>query len=177
MQIEDKYYSRIRDSAKPDWITVRGTSKLEGYHPHLRGILPGTGYAADTASGIYTLFNMQWSLKRGSDNKGDAECGVTEPWTQETLAQLCTKLGLSPDPFGSLKVPTSNEERFRVDCQQVEADLDRLHEEEARRRQEREEWEAPGERDLSEKEELLMAATKLDAMQFLGALLFSTLTC
>ncbi|BDA49011.1 hypothetical protein COCOBI_13-1210 [Coccomyxa sp. Obi] len=73
-----------------------------------------------TASGICTLINMQWSLKCGNENEGDAECGVIEPWMQETLVGLCAKLGLSPDPFGNLKVPTSTEERFERELSEEE---------------------------------------------------------
>ena len=48
--MDDMYYRHKSDPQNSAWVTVRGTSKLEGYHPHLARALPGTGYAPDIAS-------------------------------------------------------------------------------------------------------------------------------
>ena len=56
LAVEDMYYSRKSNMQNLDWVTVRGTSKLEGYHPHLVRALPGTGYSPDTAGGIFLRF-------------------------------------------------------------------------------------------------------------------------
>ena len=85
-------FNRSKDPSKPDWITVSGTSKLEGYHPHLEGTLPGTlpgiGYAPDSAGGIFSLFNMQWSVKRGIQSIGDPDsvpCSKQDNWVSTLL--------------------------------------------------------------------------------------------
>ncbi len=163
LPLGDMYYNRSKDAGKPDWITVRGTSKLEGYHPHLDHVLPGTGYAPDSAGGIITLFNMQWSVKRGIQNKGDPDIGTIEPWMQDNLAQLCGSLGLSTEMFKGYKVPSSTDEKFGVEF--VPDALDQLAAQEAEQRGET----AVEEEELSEEEERLLAANTLDALRFLGA--------
>ena len=156
------YYNRSKDPAKPEWITVRGTTKLEGYHPHLEGTLPGTGYAADSAGGIFALFNMQWSVKRGIQNKGDPDIGTAEPWMQENLAQLSASLGLPADQFKHIRVPCSTAEKFGVEY--VPEELDQLAAKAAE-----EDGQTAVQPELSEEEERLLAANTLDALRFLGA--------
>ena len=94
LPVEDMYYRRKSNPRNPDWVTVRGTSKLEGYHPHLARTLPGTGYSPDTAGGILALFNMQCVEKRG-----DPDTWTVEPWLQNNLAQLSRALQLPADTF------------------------------------------------------------------------------
>ena len=108
------YYRRKSNPQNPDWVTVRGTSKLEGHHPHLARALLGTGYAPDTAGGIFALFNMQWDLKRGVENKGDPDTGTVEPWLQSNLAQLSSAL-TPADGFQTVSIPASTQEKFGVE--------------------------------------------------------------
>ena len=35
LPVDDMYYIRKSNPQNPDWVTVRGMSKLEGYHLHL----------------------------------------------------------------------------------------------------------------------------------------------
>lgn len=164
LPVEEMYYNRSKDVSKPEWITVRGSSKLEGYHPHFHSVLPGTGYAPDTAGGTLTLFNAKWTVKRGIQNKGEPDTGTAEPWMQYNLAQLSAKLGLPTEEFSSIRVPSSTDEKFGVDF--VPDNLDWLEAEKAER-----EGRAEVEPELSEEDERLLAANTLDALRFLGALL------
>ena len=168
LPVEHMYYNRSKDPLKPDWITVRGTSKLEGCHPHLEGILSGTGYAPDSAGGILSLFNMQWSVKRGIQNKGDPDIGTAEPWMLETLAQLSGSLGLPADHFKHIKMPSSTAEKFGVDF--VPEEQDQLAAKAAEG-----DGRAAVEQELSEEEERLLAADTLDALRFLGILQYTAL--
>ena len=155
------YYRRKSNPRNPDWVTVRGTSKLEGYHPHLARALPGTGYAPDTAGGIFALFNMQWNLKRGVENKGDPDTGTVEPWLQSNLAQLSSALELPANSFQAVSIPASTVERFGMEY--VPDALDQEAAEEAE-----EQGMAEVEAELAEEDEALLAAAALDAMRFLG---------
>ncbi|CAL8469089.1 g8630 [Coccomyxa elongata] len=58
LPVVQMYHNCSKDPLKPDWIWVRGTSKMEGYRPHLEGTSPGTGYALNCAGGIFSMFNM-----------------------------------------------------------------------------------------------------------------------
>ena len=83
--VKDMYYRCKSNLQLPDWVAVRGTTKLEGYHPHLARALPGTGFSPDTADGIFALVNMQWSLECGAENKGNSDTGTVEPRLQNNL--------------------------------------------------------------------------------------------
>jgi hypothetical protein len=168
LPVEHMYYKRSKDPLKPDWITVRGTSKLEGYHAHLEGVVSGTGYAPESAGGILSLFNMQWSVKRGIQNKGDPDIGTAEPWMLETLAQLSGSLGLPANQFKHIKVPSSTAEKFGADF--VPEEQDQLAAKAAE-----EEGQAAVKQELSEEEERLLAANTLDALRFLSILQYTAL--
>ena len=155
------YYSRKSNPQNPDWVTVRGTSKLEGYHPHLARALPGTGYSLDTAGGIFALFNMQWNLKRGVQNKGDPDTGTVEPWLQNNLAQLSRALQLPSDIFQTVSIPASTGELFGVEYVPDALDEEAAQEAEQQGR-------AEVEAELAEEDEALLAAAALDAMRLLG---------
>ena len=155
LSVEDMYYRRKSNPQNPDWVTVRGTSKLEGYHPHLARALPGTGYSPDTAGGIFALFNMQWNLKGGPDK------GTVEPWLQNNLAQLSRALQLPADTFQTVSIPASTEELFGVEYVPNTLDEEAAHEAEQQGR-------AEVEAELEEEDEALLAAAALDAMRLLG---------
>ena len=161
LSVEDMYYRRKSNPQNPDWVTVRGTSKLEGYHPHLARALPGTKYSPDTAGGIFALFNMQWNLKRGVENKGYPDTGTVEPWLQNNLAQLSRAIQLPADTFQTVSIPASTGELFGVEY--VPNTLD----EEAAREAEQQ-GRAEVEAELEEEDEALLAAAALDAMRLLG---------
>ena len=155
------YYGRKNNPQNPDWVTVRGTSKLEGYHPHLARALPGTGYSPDTAGGIFALFNMQWNLKRGVENKGDPDTGTVEPWLQNNLAQLSRALQMPADTFQTVSIPESTRELFGVEYKADAQDEKAAQEAEQQGR-------AEVEAELEEEDEAVLAAAALDAMRFLG---------
>lgn len=161
LPVEDMYYRRKSNPQNPDWVTVRGISKLAGYHPHLARALSGTGYAPDTAGGIFALFNMQWNLKRGVENKGDPDTGTVEPWLQSDLAQLSSALSLPADSFQTVNIPASAFERFGVEYVPDTMDQEAA---EAAEQQGMAEVEA----ELAEEDEALLAAAAWDAMRFLG---------
>jgi hypothetical protein len=123
--------------------------------------LSGTGYASDTAGGIFALFNMQWNLKRGVENKGDSDTGTVEPWLQSNLAQLSSTLSLPADSFQIVSIPASTLEKFGVEY--VPDTMDQEAAEEAEQQ-----GMAEVEAELAEEDEALLAAAALDAMRFLG---------
>ena len=106
---------------------------------------------------------MQWSVKRGIQNKGEPDIGTAEPWMHENLAQLSSSLGLPADQFKHIQVPSSTAEKFGVDF--VPEELDQLAAKAAE-----EEGRAAVEEELSEEDERLLAANTLDALRFQGKL-------
>ena len=155
------YYRRKSNPQNPDWVTVRDTNKLERYHPHLARALPRTGYAPDTAGGIFALFNMQWNLKRGVQNKGDPDTGTVEPWLQNNLAQLSSALQLPADTFQTVSIPANTPELFGVEYVPDALDEKAAREAELQGR-------AEVEAELEEEDEAVLAAAALDAMRLLG---------
>ena len=154
-------YNRKSNLQHSEWVTVKGTSKLEEYHPHLARALPRTGYSPDAADGIFALFNMQWNLKRSVDNKGDPGTATVEPWLQNNLAQLSRALQLPSDTFQTVNIPASTEGLFGVEYVPDALDEEAAQEAEQQGR-------AEVEADLEEEDEALLAAAALDAMRLLG---------
>lgn len=110
-------------TANGSYKAVRGSSKLEGYHPHLHKVLPGTGYSPDLGGSLVMLFNGQWSLERAADNGVGPAYGHSEPW-------IVSKLHAAVKPEWryklpqSLHVPDSTEEQFGCDYKPPIAMLD-----------------------------------------------------
>lgn len=69
MKLVAMYYNRAQNLANPKWITVGGSSKLEGYHPHLRACLLGTNYLPYLADAIITLFDCSLKVKALYDQR------------------------------------------------------------------------------------------------------------
>lgn len=54
------YIKRVtKPGQRPSYVAVRGNSQLEGYHLHLRNLLPGSNYAEDTSETLLTFFNYR----------------------------------------------------------------------------------------------------------------------
>ena len=49
----------------PRYVTVRGTSQLEGYHEHLKNLFVGTNYSALLAGALATYFNFRRGARGG----------------------------------------------------------------------------------------------------------------
>lgn len=63
------YYGRQRSDGSTEWITKRGSSKLEGYHAHLNAVLSGNNYSPELADCLIALFNLRWNIARGIENR------------------------------------------------------------------------------------------------------------
>ena len=64
--IEDMYFNISSDAGNPNWMTLRGCSKGEGYHPGLHRIFRGTNYSPRLAKAIVALHNLKWVLHAGA---------------------------------------------------------------------------------------------------------------
>ena len=101
-------------TADGTYKAVRGSSKLEGYHPHLHKVLPGTGYSPDLGGSLVMLFNGQWSLERANDNGVGPAYGHSEPWIVSRLHAAVKSEWRYKLPQ-CLHVPDSSEEQFGCD--------------------------------------------------------------
>ena len=109
------YYNRSQNPARPEWITVRGSSKLEGYHPHLHACLPGTNYSPMLADAIITLFNFVWNYKRSVRNGGACDHNFYDLWLVEHMQQVCTSMQWDYELPEWQPAPATTDERFGLD--------------------------------------------------------------
>ncbi len=118
-------------TADGTYKAVRGSSKLEGYHPHLHKVFPGTGYSPDLGGSLVMLFNGQWSLERADDNGVGPAYGHSEPWIVSRLHAAVESEWQYKLPE-CLHVPDNSEEQFGCDYKPPMASLEtaRLVEEE-----------------------------------------------
>ncbi len=156
------YYNRSGNSGKPHWITLRGSSKLEGYPPHLHACLPGTNYGAVLAEAIVTLFNFEWNQKRSVQNGGATNHQFYDLWLLERQQQVCQSMGwnnyMLPD---WTPAPLSTDEKFGMDFE-ADADHTALAMAEARHH-----WGTHADPTLEEDDELLASNTAA-VLCFLG---------
>ena len=114
--IEDMYYNhQLNPSKAPEWIAIRGSSKLEGYHPHLHACLPGTNYAPALADAIIALFNFAWNYKRSVQNTGALNHNFHDLWLLERMQQLCEEMEWQYQLPAWQPAPADNGEKFGLD--------------------------------------------------------------
>lgn len=116
MGVEQMYYNRQKDpSRQPQWIAIRGSSKLEGYHPHLHACLPGTNYSPALAHAIITLFNFAWNYKRSVQNGGAIDHHFHDLWMLERMKQLCDEMHWDSYRLPYWKSAPDSSEKFGLD--------------------------------------------------------------
>ena len=109
------YYNRSQNPARPEWITVRGSSKLEGYHPHLHACLPGTNYTPVLADAIFTMFNFVWNYKRSVRNGGAFDHKFYDLWLVERMQKLRKDMGWDYELPVWKAAPATTDEKFGLD--------------------------------------------------------------
>lgn len=112
MGLDEMYFNRSHNPDKPEWITVRGSSKLEGYDPHLHACLPGTNYSPALA---VTLFNFVWNYKRSVRNGGAEDHNFYDLWLLERMQQVCQGMGWEYELPVWTPAPASTHERFGLE--------------------------------------------------------------
>ena len=109
------YYNRSQNPARPKWIAVRGSSKLEGYHPHLHVCLPGTNYTPMLADAIITMFNFVWNYKRSVCNGGAFDHNFYDLWLVERMQKLRKDMGWNYELPVWEAAPDTTDEKFGLD--------------------------------------------------------------
>jgi hypothetical protein len=109
-----------------DWLSKRGTSKLEGYHSHLHAMLSGNNYSPEMADALLLFGNFRWNIKRGIDNRGKDNYGCFDLWQIDKINSNMARLG-KPLPYPNWKMPklpVGYTEKFG--CRYVPPELDML---------------------------------------------------
>ena len=66
----DKMFIEVKVSAnKVRWISIRGSSKLEGFHKNARTVLSSGQTGAKLAAALLCKFVGRWNLDRGVANR------------------------------------------------------------------------------------------------------------
>ena len=60
------------------WMTIRGTSKLEGFHRWLNALLASGNCSPELAGVLIILFVCSWNINAGIRNKGKPDYGTHE---------------------------------------------------------------------------------------------------
>lgn len=119
------YNRRSNGSSNKEYITKRGTSKLEGYHSHLHDVLSGNNYSGELANVLILFFNFRWNVRRGIDNLDYEDYCTPDLWRLEKVNQCAEQLGLSPPHPGMsrLHILPKTEETFGTNYAPPWADL------------------------------------------------------
>lgn len=108
------YYDVSKPGCMPQFKSVRGTSKLEGYHKHLNSLFAGGNCSPELADALLTIFNYRWNITCGITNRGERDYGMFDHFLLEEMQKVCLEMGW-PDPFPEWKKAPSTTERFGAD--------------------------------------------------------------
>ena len=117
LPIEQMFYNRRRkDPLNPDWVGVRGTSKLEGGHPYYHASLPGTSYSLHLASAILDCQFGNANVKAAARIGKTAAHSLADAYQQEKKRNIIEQQKWKDYKLpASLPVPSETDERFGVD--------------------------------------------------------------
>lgn len=83
--VDAMWYNRKEGTGQAaQWITVRGSSKQEGYHAKLHAVLVGSNYSPALAHVLCMWFNYRWNIDRGIQNRGDPDYKTYRLWDLQT---------------------------------------------------------------------------------------------
>ncbi|GAQ90826.1 hypothetical protein KFL_006900010 [Klebsormidium nitens] len=112
--VEEMYYDVSKPGCMPQFKSVRGTSKLEGYHKHLNSLFAGGNCSPELADALLTIFNYRWNITCGVANRGDQDYSMHDHFLLEEMQKVCRDMGW-PDPFPEWKKAPPTAERFGAD--------------------------------------------------------------
>ncbi|GAQ93604.1 hypothetical protein KFL_017000010, partial [Klebsormidium nitens] len=112
--VEDMYYDVSKPGSMPQFKSIRGTSKLEGYHKHLNSLFSGGNCSPELADALLTIFNYRWNITCGITNRGDPDFRMNDHFLLEEMQAVCRQMGW-PDPFPEWKKAPPTKERFGAD--------------------------------------------------------------
>ena len=79
------YYERETKSGFPRYVTLRGTSQLEGYHRWLRACISGSQLAPGLFSDLLLHFNYRWNVRCGIRSRGERDQATYSHWVLESI--------------------------------------------------------------------------------------------
>ena len=93
LPLEQMFYNRSNNPEAPDWIAVRGSSRMEGGHKYYHDSLPGTNYSADLGGAIFAMRMADASIKADARNGGAHAVSLDDAWEQHQKQQLLSSNG------------------------------------------------------------------------------------
>lgn len=91
----------------PRYITARGSSRLEGYHPLLHATITASNTGVRLANCLMRELRYQFNIDRGVANRGERDLCTYEHRQTESIKVLCKALGI-PDPYPEWALTPTN---------------------------------------------------------------------
>ena len=116
LPIEEMFYNRRpEDPLNPEYIGIRGTSKLEGDHAYYHASLPATNYSPQMAGAIMDCRVGNLNVKAAARVGQTTAPGLAHAHQQEKKRKIIASHDWEYSLPAALPVPPSTEERFGVD--------------------------------------------------------------
>ena len=72
----------------PEYVTIRGTSQLEGYHRWLRACISGSQLSPRLFKDLLAHFNYRWNIRSGIKNLGQEDWATYSHWEIESVLRI-----------------------------------------------------------------------------------------
>ena len=89
LPLEQMFYDRAKNPEKPDWIAVRGSSRIDGGHKYYHASVPGTSYSVDLGGTILACRLGDASIRASAKNEGKPAVNLDDAFAQELKKQVC----------------------------------------------------------------------------------------
>ena len=115
---------RQRNAGKdglPEYVTIRGTSQLEGYHRWLRACISGSQLSPRLFKDLLAHFNYRWNIRSGIKNLGQEDWATYSHWEIESVLRIVKGRQIEGDLFPGFEPAMSMEKiiELEVDINQV----------------------------------------------------------
>ncbi len=96
----------------PKWVTLRGTSALEGFHKHFHDLLVGGKNSQEYSESIFKIYIHRWNRKQSFKHDKASSYGTFDyPLLQKVNA--AARAAKVPAPYPDAEVPEPEvEEKF-----------------------------------------------------------------
>ena len=88
------YINLSKPGCAPTWRCKRGSSKLEGYHSNLNGILQSGNTSPEVAKARICLFNLRWNVLADIKNAGGTDYGSRDLLQLRRIRESSARCGV-----------------------------------------------------------------------------------
>ena len=103
------------------FITIRGTSHLEGYHRWLKACISGSQLSPDLFRDLLAHFNFRWNVRSGIRNLGDMDYSTYCRWEVEAILNVVEGKAIIGELFPSFEraMPLAKLNELGVDVDEI----------------------------------------------------------